>query len=150
MCTKYDCFATKNFWKSRCRKNKTWIWCYKFFDIEKVWGKLLVQSYYCQSSSGYVIKPGWNISNRLDKLIMRSEMNSVVINKGMHVCTNSNILSHWLEFDKWRKYVVRIKCFKKDFVATDGNGQAVFMKYFLPKSEFDPILSKKMKRIAKK
>lgn len=80
MCTNYDEVKTKNFWKAKSRKNKTWIWAYKFYDKVETW----LVSYY----QGTSICTGWNKSNRTTKVISDGEKD-VGIDLGVHVCTNT-------------------------------------------------------------
>lgn len=101
------------------------------------------------------IKPGWFISNRKNQLPFEDVKDRSTwgyeINRGIHVYSDTAVFGQ-LEIDPdW--YMVRVKCFKKDFVAASVSskinfrwkhygGEAVFMKIFIPKSEIDRVLKK--------
>ena len=96
---------------------------------------------YFQDGQVYI---GWNKSDRLSKGIATSEYDWG-IDEGVHVCVNIKELKDWLLCCSYKPQVAKVKCFKKDFVACDAHGNAVFMKYFLPKTEYDKVV-KNMKQ----
>ena len=169
MCLLYNEKATKNFWKTKSRKGKTWCWAYKIFRL--IDGNLLPAFGILFQSENNPVKPGFIISNRRIRTplkdigdikgkedILGREFDE--INRGIHAVVNSQAIPLMVN-SSWtpdRLVVTRVKCYKKDFVAASnsspnkringshkwsgGRGEAVFMKVFLPKTEYDRVMKK--------
>ena len=159
MCLKYDKASTKKFWNTKGRKNKDWCWAYKIYSYFD--GKLY-PIYTVVHQDYEPVTPGYIISNREYKspfVDWKDSWNDDEIHRGIHVFTDSKRVGYYKQnrFRVVSFVTVRVKCFKKDFVASSdtdrkneswklkGN-EAVFMKIFLPKEEYEAALKRKKEK----
>jgi len=164
MCLVYNKKDTEKFWKTKNRKGKDWCWAYKLYRISG--GELFPPYGYASDDA---LTYGEIVSDRRskeagkyngddchlnvsDSVITLDARYFLYINRGIHVITRSQNVA------KCRKMInrdlsindliplklrlVRVKCYKEDFVAADGDGNAVFMKIILPQEEFDRVIKK--------
>lgn len=142
MCLVVDEKKTKGFWSTRGRKGKKWCWAYKIYEFHD---NKLVSPYF-----GGVVDFGEIKSNRCTQEAGSDDRdrNNLCVSRGIHVIHNSKRISPWrkdcLDFGQL-PVVVRVKCYKEDFVAADDKGEAVFMKVFLTRKEY-----RRARRLAKK
>jgi hypothetical protein len=146
MCLTYDALSTEKFWKSKSRKNKNWCWCWKNVCVYKG----IVSSPHRDNE----ISPGWLISDRVEQAPFIDGMDNVfyfAVRRGIHVYSDSLVIT--AAFPNEYCHSIRVKCYKKDFVAASvssrkgvmwhaNGGEAVFMKVFVPRSEIDRVLRK--------
>ena len=78
------------------------------------------------------IRPGWIISDRRSQVLTRNEISYNVVNHGIHVYTHKKTLLR-------HRGITAVRVFKKDLVAV-GHGDAVFMKVFLTKKEYNLVI----------
>ena len=157
MCLTYSEEASKKFWKTKSRKGKTWCWAYKFYRSDLGTVVTAVVNYTTSVDAGWIKsdrqdrEPGEDYydhdPNQYHSIITRSFID---VNCGIHVISRSQTLPDWhnriaqYNQTQWNitspLCLVRVKCYKKDFVGADKEGNAVFMKVFLPKTEYERIL----------
>ena len=131
MCLYYDAEVDKKF-KQRNR-NKKFVWAIKTYQIIH-YNTELIPLYYGQR----ITKCGWVISDRRYKKLNKTELKRNRVLKGIHVYTRKHHYSFHSD--------VKVKCYLKDLVAVSKDrNEAVFMKIYIPKSEWNRIFYDKTK-----
>jgi len=142
MCLAVDKEKTKNFWDTRGRKGKSWCWCYKVYKYR--YGNLHspLQGSYRRIYFGEIV------SDRYSKVPFTDSCDTISgVCRGIHVIYQSKCLPDYkTSFKTWddNPVIVRVKCYKKDFVAADLN-EAVFMKVHLTQEGYRMAMRKAKK-----
>lgn len=80
-----------------------------------------------------IYKPGWNKSNRKYKTLSAIESSFNEVNKGIHVYLNPNKLYATGK-------LIKCRCYEKDLVAGGEDKEAVFMKVFITKKDYQDYI----------
>jgi hypothetical protein len=120
-------------------KKNGWRWCYKVLECKD--GKRFSSPLMPQSPRW---RPGFVKSNRISPARTRPERRAGVINRGIHVGLTRASLISWTSSPQYlfsKRIIVRVRCYNKDLIGRN-NTDAVYMKVYLPKQEFDRALVK--------
>jgi hypothetical protein len=91
-----------------------------------------------------VWKPGWNKSNA------RFNKNKIPyrINTGIHVYVSSTTAKSIAGYNSEDQIFIPVKCYVKDLLGVDGEGEEAYQKVFLEKKDFEKIVKLKKKKVA--
>jgi len=145
MCTSVNARASKVFWDSRSpRKDKKFDYFYKIYLIDDN-GNLRSPYFHKAVTWGEIV------SNRKSKKLGIENKDTesynfgcYYVSHGIHVIASQGVLNFWLadiECYLKKRYndkvvVVKVRCYKEDFVGCDIKGNAVFMKVHLSRAEY--------------
>jgi hypothetical protein len=129
--------------KSRIRFDKDgYATCWKVYGCTGIKG--LFSPYYDNGS----VTNGWIVSNRESKKTGNDygdqcHRDNVLVNQGIHVYTSKKEAE-----ERWKGYssyfIVPVRCHKSQLVAvsnaSNNQSEAVFMKVFLKKADYDKVL----------
>jgi hypothetical protein len=124
---------------------KGYLIAYKMVERYNSYGEFQLVS---PSRRGFEWKPGWNKSTRefleVGKDVDDHSYLWTTVGRGIHVYLGKSVAVARLENDEDRR-IVKVKCLAKDFVAAEDHfsSEAVFMKAWLPKVEYDKALNLK-------
>ena len=131
MCLRINGKRTKRVERTlRDNGGKTVMWKILRFHIHYD-GIVLSAPYY-----EYKYSPGWNKSNRIDSDFYLSN----VIYLGIHVFTNKSCAIAYKAWSDECTVVVPVTVHEKDFIAAGTDYDAVFMKVFLKKEDYDKTI----------
>jgi len=158
MCLKVSDKRTEKFWTTGRRRDKSFIWAYKVYHYNLRTGNFSSIFYPEEFPGG--IKYGKIISTRKTQKIGDDEYDRYdefyedhEVSRGIHVILSSQEAHNNCEFESDTNYsttnsrrfvIVRVKCYKKDFVAVSNSedSHAVFMKVSILRKDYRRIRQK--------
>lgn len=88
----------------------------------------------------YEYKPGYNYSDREFAALSPQEISDNSVSFGIHVMTSYKKARHELQDYSRNCTLIPVMCLKKDFVAAGYASDAVFLKVFIKKEDYQKAL----------